>query len=66
VARYDNGKPAISQTWFHNGFITISGPHPEAPQGWRNTAGQDPDGLDYDIMKSLIEATMARRTLPTF
>lgn len=66
VARYNNGKPAISQTWFHKGFVVVSGPHPEAPQGWRNTAGTDPDGLDYEIMQDLITATLQRKALPAF
>jgi glutamine amidotransferase-like uncharacterized protein len=66
VARYNNGKPAISQTWFHKGWVIVTGPHPEAPQGWRNTAGHDPDGLDYDIMQDLITATMKRQALPVF
>jgi glutamine amidotransferase-like uncharacterized protein len=66
VARYSNGKPAISQTWFHKGWVMLAGPHPEAPQGWRNTAGKDPDGLDYDIMMELITATMKRQALPAY
>jgi len=66
VARYNDGKPAISQTWFHKGWVVISGPHPEAPQGWRNTAGNDPDGLDYEVMEDLVMATLERKPLPTF
>jgi glutamine amidotransferase-like uncharacterized protein len=64
IARYANGKPAMSQTTFHKGFVVISGPHPEAPQGWRNTAGSDSDGLDYDIMEKLVTATLTRKPLP--
>jgi len=66
VARYDTGQPAISQTWAGNGFVIVTGPHPEAPQGWRSTAGNDPDGLDYDIATDLIEAALRRVPLPAF
>lgn len=66
VARYANGKAAISQGWNNKSLVIVSGPHPEAPQGWRATAGYDPDGLDYDIMKSLIRATLTRTPLPSF
>lgn len=66
VARYNNGKPAISQASYGKGFIVLTGPHPEAPQGWRATAGNDPDGLDYDVFSSLVKAALTRQPLPTF
>jgi glutamine amidotransferase-like uncharacterized protein len=66
IGRYSDGKPAISQSWFSKGFVILSGPHPEAPQGWRNTAGTDPDGLDYVLAKKLITASLERQELPTF
>jgi hypothetical protein len=58
VARYDDGAPAISQTRSGQGFVVISGPHPEAPQSWRSTAGYDADGLDYDIAEAMILAAL--------
>ncbi|MEW6056276.1 MAG: BPL-N domain-containing protein [Bdellovibrionota bacterium] len=66
VARYDTGQPAISQTWAGKGFVIVSGPHPEAPQSWRNTAGYDSDGLDYAVAADLIQAALKRQPLPTF
>lgn len=66
VARYETGDPAISQTWAGKGFVVVSGPHPEAPQGWRSTAGNDTDGLDYDIAVDLINAALRRQPLPVF
>jgi len=66
VARYKTGEPAISQTYAGKGFVVVSGPHPEAPQGWRATAGTDSDGLDYDIALNLIKAALNRQPLPTF
>lgn len=66
VARYTTGDPAISQTWSGKGFVIVTGPHPEAPQGWRSVAGNDPDGLDYDIATKLIKAALNRQPLPVF
>lgn len=63
VARYSDGKAAISQAYSGKGFVVLSGPHPEAPQGWRNTAGNDPDGLDYDITKELIVSALNRQPM---
>jgi hypothetical protein len=66
IARYGNGKAAIAQAWSGQGFVVISGPHPEAPQGWRATAGTDSDGLDYDIAQKLITAALEQKPLKTF
>lgn len=66
VARYKTGEPAISQTVAGNGYVVVSGPHPEAPQGWRNTAGTDSDGLDYDIALDLIQAALNHTPLAVF
>ena len=66
VARYSNGAAAISQAWSKNGFVILSGPHPEAPQGWRQSAGFDVDGLDYDIARNLISAAINRKPLKSF
>jgi glutamine amidotransferase-like uncharacterized protein len=66
IARYSDGRPAISETWAGNGYVVISGPHPEAPEGWRATAGYDPDGLDYDIAIQMIDAALRKQALPTF
>lgn len=66
VARYKDGRAAISQAWSKNGFVILSGPHPEAPQGWRVKAGNDPDGLDYDIMRNLVSAALNKRPLKTY
>jgi len=66
VARYVNGAPAISETWSGKGYVVISGPHPEAPQGWRSTAGTDSDGLDYDIAINMINAALNKKPLATY
>ena len=66
VARYPNGKPAISETWTGKGFVIVSGPHPEAPSSWWWDTGTDPDGVDHDIAKKLISATLNRTPLPAY
>lgn len=68
VARYSDGKPAISQKYSGKGFVLITGPHPEAPQSWRSDAeaGYDPDGLDYDITKEMILAALNRQPMRSY
>lgn len=66
VGRYDTGEPAISETRSGKGYVVISGPHPEAPQGWRATAGNDSDGLDYDIAIAMINAAIKQQPLQAF
>jgi len=66
VARYPDGKPAISQAWNGLGFVVVSGPHPEAPASWQYDSGKDPDGLDHDIAAKLIRSALYRRPLPVY
>lgn len=66
VARYADGKPAISQTWTGLGFVIVSGPHPEAPASWQYDSGPDPDGLDHHIAKKLINAALYKKPLTTY
>ncbi len=66
VARYPTGAPAISQAWAGRGLVVISGPHPEAPQSWRSTAGYDSDGLDYEVAIDMMTAAMQGRPLAAY
>lgn len=66
IARYPDGKAAISQTWTGLGFVIVSGPHPEAPASWQYDSGPDPDGLDHDIAVKLIKAALYRKPLRTY
>jgi hypothetical protein len=66
VARYSSGEPAISQKMAGKGFVIIAGPHPEAPQSWRNTAGYDSDGLDYPVFLDMVHAALEQKPLPTY
>jgi glutamine amidotransferase-like uncharacterized protein len=66
IGRYPTGAPAISQKWSGKGLVVISGPHPEAPQGWRATAGTDSDGLDYELAIAMMTSAMNGRPMATF
>ena len=66
VAKYVTGEPAVSQTWSGKGFVIVTGPHPEAPQGWRYTAGNDPDGLDYDLFMKIVKAALYQKPMAVF
>lgn len=67
IARYaKTNQPAIVQTWAGKGMVILSGPHPEAPQNWRNKLDlQDSDGSDQDIAWQLFQATLNQQFLPT-
>jgi len=70
IARYaapgHESEPMISQTWAGNGFVVLSGPHPEAPQSWRDKLGlEDSDGLDWDLAWKLIDAARTHVPLPS-
>lgn len=66
IARYaKTNQPAIVQTWAGKGMVILSGPHPEAPQNWRDKLGlQDSDNLDQDIAWQLFQATLNQQFLP--
>jgi len=67
IARYDDGNPALAQTWAGEGFVTLSGPHPEAPQSWYDKNGlSDADGRDVDVAWQMMEAALKRKPLPAF
>ena len=66
IARYPDGRAAISQTWTQNALVILSGVHPEAPSSWQSDSGPDPDGLDHDIAVKLIRAALEKKALPVF
>lgn len=66
VAKYVTGEPAISQAWSGKGFVIVTGPHPEAPQGWRATAGFDSDGLDFVLALDIIKAALYQKPMAVF
>lgn len=65
TARYPDGSPAFVGTWAGKGYVTLTGPHPEAPQSWFFGLS-DYDGLDYDIAWRTIESALSKRALATY
>jgi glutamine amidotransferase-like uncharacterized protein len=56
----DTQEPAITRNTLPSGAkVLLSGPHPEAPQSWRNQLNlSDRDGLDQDMALSLIQQAL--------
>ncbi len=67
VGRYADGTPAISQAFSGKGLVTISGPHPEAPETWYTKLGlTDSDGLDHETAFALINSSLKQVPLKAF
>jgi hypothetical protein len=67
VGRYPDGTPAVVQGQFGNGWIILSGIHPEALESWRG--GMDfttPASVDHAYAVTLIRSALDRRPLPHF
>ena len=58
-AHYSNGEIAAMASSYGDGRVAVSGPHPEATEGWYQYNGiTDPDGPDADLGRELIDALM--------
>lgn len=67
VGKYPDGAPAIAEGTFGDGWVILSGIHPEAPEGWRHgMAFTTPASVDHDYAATLIEAALTRESLPHF
>ena len=67
VGRYPDGTPAVVQGQSGDGWIILSGVHPEAPESWRG--GMDittPASVDHAYAVTLIRSALDRRPLPHF
>ena len=67
VARYPDGTPAIVQGTFGNGWVLLTGVHPEAPASWRR--GMDfstPVETDTAYAAALFRAALNREALPHY
>ncbi len=64
VGRYPDGTPAIAEGTFGNGWVLLSGVHPEAPASWRRGMRfTTPAGVDHAFAASLIGAALNRTPL---
>ncbi len=67
IGRYPDGTPAVVQGKSGDGWITLTGIHPEAPESWRH--GMDfatPASVDRAYVVTLIRSALDRRPLPHF
>jgi len=67
VGKFPDGTPAIAEGSFGNGWVVLSGVHPEAPASWRR--GMDfrtPTAADHAYAAALIRAALNRESLPHY
>jgi len=64
VAKYPDGTPAIAQGTVGDGWVVLSGVHPEAPQSWRRgMTFSTPAEIDNAYAATLIGAALNRTPL---
>jgi glutamine amidotransferase-like uncharacterized protein len=67
VGRYPDGTPAIAQGAAGNGWVVLSGVHPEAPASWRRgLTFATPVADDEALAATLIRAALNRTPLPHY
>jgi glutamine amidotransferase-like uncharacterized protein len=67
VAKYPDGTPAVAEASVGEGWVILSGVHPEAPEGWRGgMTFMTPASLDNAYSAKLIDAALRRRRLAHF
>ncbi|HEY7056771.1 MAG TPA: BPL-N domain-containing protein [Vicinamibacterales bacterium] len=67
VAKYPDGAPAVVQGSLGNGWIVLTGVHPEAPDSWRRGMSfTTPSSTDNAFAATLIRAALNRTSLSHF
>jgi glutamine amidotransferase-like uncharacterized protein len=67
VAKYPDGTPAISEGASGNGWVILSGVHPEAPESWRRGMTFTTSAAVANALAGiLIQAALTRTSLPHF
>jgi len=67
VAKYPDGTPAIVEGMSGNGWVILSGVHPEAPANWRHgMTFTTPVDVDNAYAATLIDAALNRTWLPHY
>lgn len=67
VGKYPDGTPAIVQGAFGNGWVILTGVHPEAPASWRRGLDfRTPVNIDNAYAATLIRAALNRELLPHY
>jgi glutamine amidotransferase-like uncharacterized protein len=67
IARYPDGAPAIVQGKVGDGWVVLTGVHPEAPEKWRRGMSfTTPASVDNEYAATLIRVALQRKPLPHF
>lgn len=67
IAKYPDGTPAIVQGTFGNGWVVLTGIHPEAPESWRRgMVFNTPSSTDNAFAATLIRSALNRTALSHF
>ena len=67
VAKYPDGAPAVVEGASGNGWVVLSGVHPEAPANWRRgLTFTTPVEADHAYAAKLMDAALNRTSLPHF
>ncbi|HEX4574105.1 MAG TPA: BPL-N domain-containing protein [Gemmatimonadales bacterium] len=67
VGKYPDGTPAIVEGTFGDGWVILSGVHPEAPASWRRgMTFSTPAGEDNAYAATLVRAALNRASLPHY
>jgi glutamine amidotransferase-like uncharacterized protein len=67
VAKYPDGTPAVVEGDVGNGWVVLTGIHPEAPESWRRgMAFRTPVDRDRAYAARLIRAALDRELLPHY
>ena len=67
VGKYPDGTSAIAEGTFGNGWVILTGVHPEAPASWRRGMSfGTPSDVDNAYAATLIRAALNRELLPHY
>jgi|GEM_PF-1968107 len=67
IAKYPNGKPAISETWSGKGLVVVAGTHPTATEATLSSLGmKSSDGVHLDVAWQMINAAIRQQPMPAF
>jgi hypothetical protein len=67
AAKYPDGTPAVVQGTFGEGWVILTGIHPEAPESWRHGMHfTTPTRASHAYAATLVDAALNRRRLPHY
>jgi len=67
VGKYPDGSPAIAEGTFGDGWLILTGVHPEAPQTWREGMNfRTPTNIANAYAATLMRAALNRESLPHY